>query len=355
VEVENDSAHSITLNWKVSHAPLEAAKADSLLRFHAKWHRDAFLPTRPDRAPDWTLLATQGAGRYVGTQLHLWNPRGGWWGEGDEKFFVDGEQFPSTFGTGSEDYFGFAWGSGKPFHEPLHGQPSNEDNNGHASLYRWHIADNIPFQTGFEGDIEKYFPNSRPTLFDAVAFWYLAPSGKDPYPEIPVADRLGYWPPPPPLAPLANLVKTVADPGPPEKSPDIIEGESLKDIRGDAIPQGMGDYHAQWSGGSQLLWRPYRVESHAEEELPTEKAGTYHLVARLTQAPDFGIVQFGINGTKAGSPVDLHGDAVSPTQPVDLGTVQLKDGRNILDMDIVGTSGDHYLVGIDYLKLTPTR
>ena len=33
--------------------------------------------------------------------LHVWNPRGGWWGEGDEKFFVDGEKFPSTFGTGS--------------------------------------------------------------------------------------------------------------------------------------------------------------------------------------------------------------------------------------------------------------
>ena len=52
--------------------------------------------------------------------LHVWNPRGGWWGEGDEKFFVDGEKFPSTFGTGSEDYFGYAWGNPHLFQKPYH-------------------------------------------------------------------------------------------------------------------------------------------------------------------------------------------------------------------------------------------
>ena len=55
------------------------------------------------------MLQTEGRGRFCGVMLHVWNPRGGWWGEGDEKFFVDGEKFPSTFGTGSEDYFGYAW------------------------------------------------------------------------------------------------------------------------------------------------------------------------------------------------------------------------------------------------------
>ena len=59
-----------------------------------------------DRKPDWVILATQGRGQFCGVMLDVWNPRGGWWGEGDEKFFVDGEKFPSTIGTGSEDYFG---------------------------------------------------------------------------------------------------------------------------------------------------------------------------------------------------------------------------------------------------------
>ncbi len=77
----NDGGTAAAMDWEVVHVPLAKSTAD-LLRFHAKWHRDAFLPDRTDRAPDWTLLVTQGAGRYVGTQLHIWNPAGDWWGRG---------------------------------------------------------------------------------------------------------------------------------------------------------------------------------------------------------------------------------------------------------------------------------
>ena len=94
----------------ISARAADASPSSSLGRFHAKWHRDAFLPEDPERRKiDWTMLKTEGRGRFCGVMLHVWNPRGGWWGEGDEKFFVDGEKFPSTFGTGSEDYFGYAW------------------------------------------------------------------------------------------------------------------------------------------------------------------------------------------------------------------------------------------------------
>ena len=64
------------------------------------------------------MLQTEGRGRFCGVMLHVWNPRGGWWGEGDEKFFVDGEKFPSTIGTGSEDYFGYAWCNPHLFQKP---------------------------------------------------------------------------------------------------------------------------------------------------------------------------------------------------------------------------------------------
>ena len=355
IQVQNESAVPIAMKWEVTHAPLGQSDADAMLRFHAKWHRDAFLPRRPDRAPDWTLLATQGTGRYVGTQLHVWNPRGGWWGEGDEKFFVDGEKFPSTFGTGSEDYFGFAWSSGSPFHEPLHGQPVNEGNEGHASLYRWHIADNIPFQEGFEGCIEKYFPNSRPTLYDAVAFWYLAPGGKDPYQEIPAADRIGYWAPLPAATPIPNLISTTADVDtvPATNDPQVIEGESMHTIVGDTEPQGMGSWTGHWSGNSQLWWLAQRAEAHCENEFQAPKAGKFHLIARLTKAPDYGIVQLSINGTKVGGPINLYGEKVNPAQPIDLGIVDIKAGANILGMDSVGTEKGGYLVGLDYIKLVP--
>ena len=97
-----------SVSFEVTSAPL-SQPIGTLGRFHAKWHRDAFLPRESERAIDWPFLKTEGAGRFVGLMLHVWNPRGAWWGEGDEKFFVDGEKFPSTIGTGSEDYFGYAW------------------------------------------------------------------------------------------------------------------------------------------------------------------------------------------------------------------------------------------------------
>jgi D-arabinan exo alpha-(1,3)/(1,5)-arabinofuranosidase (non-reducing end) len=106
--------------------------------------------------------------------LQVRNPRGGWWGEGDEKFFVDGEKFPSTFGTGSEDYFGYAWSNPTLFQNAYHDQTHNDGNNkGQVSVNRWHITDNVPFHQSFEGCIEKYFPNQRPTLYAATAYWSL--------------------------------------------------------------------------------------------------------------------------------------------------------------------------------------
>ena len=191
VEVVNDGQFAVTTRWRITHAPLDRP-ARAFGQFHAKWHRDAFLPVRADRAPDWTILTTRGRGRFVGTHLHVWNPRGSWWGEGDEKFFVDGERFPSVFGTGSEDYFGYAWSSDARFSRPYHGQLLNEENRGNVDDNRWHIPDSVPFQTGFDGYIEKYFSDARPTLYAAVAYWYLAPGATDPYGPAPVSERVGY-------------------------------------------------------------------------------------------------------------------------------------------------------------------
>ena len=104
------------------------------------------------------MLRTEGRGRFCGVMLHVWNPRGGWWGEGDEKFFVDGEKFPSTFGTGSEDYFGYAWCDPHLFQRPYHCQTMTENNKGHQSVLRWHITDNVPFQKSFEGVHREVLP-----------------------------------------------------------------------------------------------------------------------------------------------------------------------------------------------------
>ncbi len=191
IELANDGKAERKVGFEVTHAPL-SRPIERLGRFHAKWHRDAFLPKTKDRHPDWTMLTTAGRGRFVGVMLHVWNPKGGWWGEGDEKFFVDGEKFPSTFGTGSEDYFGYAWGTATLFARAYHNQTISQGNRGHISVNRWHVADDVPFQKSFEAAIEKYQSNTKPVLYAAIAYWYQAPGGKDPYPAVPVDERCGY-------------------------------------------------------------------------------------------------------------------------------------------------------------------
>ncbi len=191
VELVNEDSAAHHVEFDITHAPL-GREFTGLGHFHCKWHRDTVELPR-DRWPDWLMLQTEGRGRFCGVSLHVWNPQGGWWGEGDEKFFVDGEKFPSTFGTGSEDYFGYAWGNPGLFQKPYHAQTMSQDNRGHQSLLRWHMVDNVPFQKSFEGCIEKYFRNDRGTLYACTARWYLSPEGVDHYRPVAAADRDGYY------------------------------------------------------------------------------------------------------------------------------------------------------------------
>ncbi len=204
LQLTNDGDKEYEVTFIITHAPVKRP-IKKLGRFHAKWHRDAFIPQRADRRPDWTMLKTAGRGRFCGVMLHVWNPKGVWWGEGDEKFFVDGEKFPSTFGTGSEDYFGYAWCDPTLFQRPYHNQTISMNNTGHISVNRFQIADNVPFQKSFEGAIEKYFPNDRPTLYSAIAYWYLEPGGLDPYPRSPVSQRISHLLPQPEFSSAHNV------------------------------------------------------------------------------------------------------------------------------------------------------
>jgi hypothetical protein len=335
IEVGNDGPAPVAMTWTVTHAPL-AEPISNFARFHAKWHRDAFLSDRPDRWPDWTLLTTEGAGRYVGTHLHGWNPRQGWWGEGDDKFFVDGEKFPSIFGTGSEDYFGYAWSSAGHFSRPFHNQVLNENNAGHLDDNRWHIPDSVPFQSAFEADIEKYYPNTR-ALYAAEVFWYLSSGGKDPYGPVPVADRVGYWIRPTGYVEGERIPKPVADTPHPPKHQDLYE------------------FGVGWDNDRQYLWQPTDVGESVQHELPEQPAGHYELKIHPTKAPDFGTFQININGTDVGSPVDLYAAKVMAGDIVDLGPVTLSGGKPVLKITVTGknpvSTGTSF--GLDYLQFAP--
>ncbi len=336
VRVVNEDTAARALDLRIVHAPLGRPFA-GLGHFHAKWHRDIF-PLPKDRSPDWTMLRASGRGRFAGVMLHVWNPRGGWWGEGDEKFFVDGEKFPSTIGTGSEDYFGYAWCHPGLFQHPYHCQTMTQDNRGHQSVLRWHLGDAIPFQTSFEACIEKYYPNSRGTLYACVACWYLSPDGTDPIGPTPAADRHGYAVPLPPGG--AGF-------------------EVLGKPRGSVEEQDMAGYAAgKWHGDRQLWWTGARPGDTLDILLKVAETGSYKVTAHLTKAVDYGIVKFSIDKAAAGEPVDLYNDGVVPSGPVALGTHRLEKGAHTLTVTIVGANDKAvkgYMFGMHRLVLEPVE
>jgi hypothetical protein len=180
--VENQGTRDATIECRFVYAT--GRVPTNTAYFHAKWRREALSATF-----DYPFVECTGAGTFVGDLLAVDNLVGGWWGEGDEKFFVNGEKFPSTFGTGSEDYYGDAWGI-RWFVNPSHGCPQNEGRK--QVVYRWHMSDSVPFSTSFKATIENYsaFDAQRHNGYASVAYWYQVPGGDDFFPkELPAPDK----------------------------------------------------------------------------------------------------------------------------------------------------------------------
>ena len=156
--------------------------------FHAQWRR----AVSPIDDPDHVILDdVKGQGQYVGTYLAWAQMSDGWWGEGEIKFFMDGDkEFPTICGTGTEDYFGGAWCFGDTYSTPFLGYPLWFKEEGHVpkhGLYRWHILDPIRFESDLKVTIQAlgWWPNGKfePLRDDicSVAYWYQSePHGKFP-------------------------------------------------------------------------------------------------------------------------------------------------------------------------------
>jgi hypothetical protein len=178
IEVTNESSKPATLKCELVWAKVDSLP-DNTAYFHAKWRREA-----PCLDFDYPILLTRGRGRFVGTALFIDSPNPGWWGEGDEKVWVDGESFPSTFGTGSEDYFSDAWGMHKGVIRPWHGCSMLEGTR--TCSYRWHITDAIPFNASYRMTIENYALEKD---YSSVAYWYQTPPDDDFFKDYTLEER----------------------------------------------------------------------------------------------------------------------------------------------------------------------
>lgn len=187
IELERYAPGSARARLSTSVAPFPFD--DRTLYFRAKWRVDHELDSGGGARPiDLPFLFVHGQGRLVGAACMLMNPSpapapgGNWWGEGDEKILVDGERTPSTFGTGSEDYFNYAWSRPDLFAHPYCGQPldSGPGTAGYVSNHRWHILDDVPFEHSLAFLMELWTHNPTPGLsYARIVYHYARPDALD--------------------------------------------------------------------------------------------------------------------------------------------------------------------------------
>lgn len=315
---------------------------ENTMYFYSKWRVDFDMPTRP--MIDWNYLTVSGKGVFGGVAFFIDNPVRDWWGEGDEKIYVDGEKFPSHFGTGTEDYYGYAWCCPELFAHAYHSQSrcDGPGNYGRTSVNRFHIIDRIPFNTQFKFDMELWHWNAKCKVNIAVcAYWYAKAGATDKFK---------------PITPAEAVVKPIPVYTPPRVK-GALEGEELKIVKvtGKAEPQ-------DWSGLSNekhLWWHAgMKPGDTLLLSFPAPAPGKYHVIARFLRAKDYGIHQISINGVKAGEPIDFYNPEVRPSNEIDLGVYELKKEDNQFSVTVIGANEKAikaYMFGLDYILLKPAE
>ncbi|WP_328592616.1 glycoside hydrolase family 172 protein [Paenibacillus cymbidii] len=186
ITMENISGADVTLYYQIDYSLTDVP--DEAAYFHAEWRRVNPLPYKEVHT---IVDGVKGHGHYVGTYLAWQVNSNRWWGEGEIKFYLDGDgEYPTICGTGTEDYFGGAWNWEHPkgeyctYSTPFLGmhqviKPDGLYNaNQRFGMYRWHIMDPIRFEEDLRVTIQalgwrsggRYLPLQDDIA--SVAYWY---------------------------------------------------------------------------------------------------------------------------------------------------------------------------------------
>lgn len=348
IEITNESEKEIRLLYY----NIDWIKKDSIPEdtpyFYAQYRQE--YPV--EQGKDYLILETEGKGHYVGTVLAVRTRSPFWFGEGDEKIYIDGEKKASIWGTGTEDYFLSAWGL-QTTSTPYFGTPYFDQwgiVGGHTSAYRWHLNDPIVFNKGIKVTIEhfgwmspdenpkyeKHSWNERQDDFSSVAFWYQTGT--------PTFSAMGRIPHArertlPSLERVQVLAKNFLD--------DKQHGP------GRVAEQLLGTLYQE----KQLFYQPEKAEA-GWVEIPFEvkKKEPLRLVLNCTRAPDYGRYQTYIDGIKIGGPIDLYNDKVDnfEFQPLDFWP---EPGTYTLRLECVGKNfkSEGYNLGLHSVNLRERR
>jgi len=346
IEVVNQSKEK---NINLLYYNIDWIKKDKLPKetpyFYAQYRQE--YPTK--LGDDYLILETEGKGHYVGTVLAVRTRSPAWFGEGDEKIYIDGEKDASIWGTGTEDYFLSAWGLQSGVNTPYFGTVYFDQwgiVGGHTSAFRWHIADPVVFNTRIKVTIEHYgwiSPdenierrahswNEREDDFASVAYWYQTgiPTCKR---ETPPAEER--------ILPNLDIIFPASV---------AIENKSFKG--GTAQIQEDLDFYM----GGQLLFSPAGDQASVEIPFTVSERKPTRLLISATKAPDYGIWQAYLNGIKVGSPFNAYDEKVHEWEH-HLLDFWPEPGNYLLQLKLVGKDqrSTGKSIGIESVRLRERR
>ncbi|MGL4944519.1 MAG: glycoside hydrolase family 172 protein [Thermoguttaceae bacterium] len=344
IEVENQGEKmSGSFYFQIDYV-LEESLPPKTPYFCAQYRQE--FPTKSGR--DYLILDAEGAGHYVGTVLSGRARSPEWFGEGDEKFYVDGDTRPTIQGTGTEDYALNAWGMGTGTY-PYFGVSILEGEWGmvgwKTTIYRWHIVEPIRFTKSLRFEIEDTGWITEDELeeganrghvernddFASVAFWYQVGQPKR-FTVLPSAKERK----------LPNLDV-------------IIEGNAmLPTLRTNAQNKASLQKGYDWTGDGQIFFRPGAdpmIDSF-EVDFNIDKEEYRQLTLRTTTASDYGIYQITFDGKVVCDRVDFYSEEIG-TKELNLGSQKLSLGKHILGFECLGqrsaSSGTNF--GLDSVRL----
>jgi hypothetical protein len=343
VAVKNCGKTSLTVKLAATVGPWQWD--DRSMHFHATWRHQ--YPVETKRAAgtmDWNYLETSGQGVYVGDTLTVFSQSSDWYGEGDERVYIDGEKMPSHMGTGTEDYYGYAWGMAHEFSSAFLSMPRRDstgrgDWRGYTTTSRLRLLDGIPWRRSLKVDMEIWDWAATKLAYSAGAFWYARPGGdcnRRPMPEAAAGEIVEM----PPKFKIAGAIeceqmKVVA------KSPGLAL-ETQSNI-------------LEWSGETQLFFRGNKVGDFVELLIPAKGTGPQKIVLYATKSRDYGVMRFSIHGQAAGKDFDAYSAESVLSGPIELGTFEPKDGHLLLRVKVVGANpsalGTKAYFGLDAVTL----
>ncbi len=335
---------------------------DRSMYFGSNWRqytsiKAAYMPNlfKGYGAIDLNYVTLTGKGVYIGDNLTLFDTGGRWWGEGDEKIYVDGESFPSTFGTGTEDYYGYAWCLGLKFSTPFVAQPDGEGNTyewglvsgiGYTVNSRYRLLDGIPFKKSLRLDMELAHADMGYLDYAPTTRWYAFSNTKSN-----VRDDINSV-----KHPVALKVSDVF-PLPVMKN-GFIEGEDLRVV---SIPSSVNvsvqsNKSIGWSKDRQLWFSPAKVNSKIvlDFSVPKKQAGRRNIEFALTKALDYGKIKITLNDNDKSS-IEYQGYGELKLEKIKMSQVDIRTGRNTITLKILGKNPNSragMMVGLDYVKIT---